>query len=83
MKTKNIVILFLAVLLAISVGTQFIKPYYQGKIQSASQQAANQAVNSVLIAIQQTVIRDGEVAIESQQGKMVLVVKPEKKGKRR
>ena len=82
-KTKNIVILSLAILLAVSIAAHFLVPYYQGKMQSASQQAAQQAVVSTLMAIQQRVISVGEAVIETQQGKMVLIEKPTKKGKGR
>ena len=83
MKTKNIVILALAVLLTVSAMANFLVPCYQGMIQNVSQQAAQQAATSVLIAIQQRVINTGEAVIETQQGQMTLIVKPEKKGKRK
>ncbi len=83
MKTKNIVILALAVLLVVSAAAHFLVPYYQGKMQSTAQLAAQQGAISVLVAIQQRVINAGEVVIETQQGQMTLIVKPEKKGKRK
>ncbi len=83
MKNKNIVILVLIVLLTVSVAVHFFVPYYQGMIQNVSRQAALQAAASTLVAIQQRVTSAGEVVIETQQGKMTLVAKPEKKGKKR